>query len=485
VAALPKNEHGNLGHSAVRYALHRVFVLRHGWVIKGLSNAGDAWNASSPSGVLTDHVPAYLVGLFEQRLAGRGFGLHDTSVLAATIEHLIHNEAVGRLGAAFNIFNLPFTGTLSEADVSLILDTYMMSFILGEDLENMTVAVAKDFNQGMPDIFLAWGATQEFVSKVRASVTAGKPVSDFGTLAKVVEAVGEQFGSFQDFECRQLKDKLMSVEFRGTGRVKLSDFYKPALGGVDGAWQFQESTGYLRQLGTLDETDSSQPSVMIANYLNSQTNCIAASGFYSVCCKDECENLMGSLEEKIGASEAAPSVIGKMVSSMRSSTVTSSHQISGSLESRLNDIARAHGGMVPLHGRLFAQFMHYVFPRECSYPHVSGTISSVTADQWQDQSGDESLASEDEMRQYLSVASNVTVQGDLALEELVPWSTEEELFVVRAMDPAPRLWGASSAPGCLRSLTLLSIAGSISFGLIRGLKVTSVLDTATPLKYTI
>merc|ERR1719473_1039210 len=52
IAALPKNEHGNLGHSAVRYALHRLFVLRHGWAIKGLHSAGGAWNSSSPSGVL-------------------------------------------------------------------------------------------------------------------------------------------------------------------------------------------------------------------------------------------------------------------------------------------------------------------------------------------------------------------------------------------------------------------------------------------------
>jgi len=73
ISALPKNQHGNLGHSAVRYALHRLFVLRHGWVILGLSPDGDARNHSSPSGVLKDQVPAYIEELFEQRLAGKGF----------------------------------------------------------------------------------------------------------------------------------------------------------------------------------------------------------------------------------------------------------------------------------------------------------------------------------------------------------------------------------------------------------------------------
>merc|ERR1740117_516176 len=33
-----------------------------------------------------------------------------------------------------------------------------------------------------------------------------------------------------------------------------------------------------------------------------------------------------------------------------------------------------HSGMVPLHGRLFAQWLHYVFPRVCPFPHQEGTI---------------------------------------------------------------------------------------------------------------
>ena len=32
--------------------------------------------------------------------------------------------------------------------------------------------------------------------------------------------------------------------------------------------------------------------------------------------------------------------------------------------SQLQSIAKEHGGQVPIHGRLFAQWLHYVFPRE-------------------------------------------------------------------------------------------------------------------------
>merc|ERR1719163_564951 len=122
-----------------------------------------------------------------------------------------------------------------------------------------------------------------------------------------------QFGTFQDLECRQLKDKMMQMEYRGTGRVLLSDFYKPAL---NGAWQFQESATYLRNLGLLDESPLKQPSVMIANYITSKANCIASSGFYSVCCKNECENLQSHIEQSIGASEAKPNAIVPLIENL-------------------------------------------------------------------------------------------------------------------------------------------------------------------------
>merc|ERR1719456_811224 len=186
----------------------------------------------------------------------------------------------------------------------------------------------------MPDIFLAWNDTQKFVHGIRKNVTQSEGRADFASLAKTAEVVGEQFGSFQDFECRQLKDKLVNVEYRGTGRVKLSDFYKPAL---DGSWTFQESVGYLRSLGLLDESDASQPTVMIANYITSHANCIASSGFYTVCCKNECEGLLGHLEQNINASAAKPTTITNLIANLPSSTVAA-QKVSTSLLQRLDEI---------------------------------------------------------------------------------------------------------------------------------------------------
>merc|ERR1719158_1389200 len=120
-AALPKNEQGYLGHATVRYALHRLFVQRHGWSINGLNAAGGHRNSTSSAGLLKEQVPAYIQDLFEQRLGGRGFGLHELGVLAATIEHLVHSEAIKRLGYAFKVHNYLPTSLMSASDADDVM----------------------------------------------------------------------------------------------------------------------------------------------------------------------------------------------------------------------------------------------------------------------------------------------------------------------------------------------------------------------------
>merc|ERR1719453_2153644 len=211
-AALPKNAQGNLEHVTVRYALHRVFVQRHGWVIKGLDHAGAGWNSSTATGILKDQVPAFIQDLFEKRLDGRGLGLNELAVFAATIEHLVHNEAVGRLGSALNLFGLLPTAMMASTQVDQILDTYMMAYILGENLQNMTLDDAQSLIREMPEIFLAWGDTQKFVREVRQKLVKEETDVSFALLVKIAETIGEQFGKFQDAECKGLKAALVKME---------------------------------------------------------------------------------------------------------------------------------------------------------------------------------------------------------------------------------------------------------------------------------
>jgi len=405
--------------------------------------------------------------LFEQRLAGKGFGLRELAALGATIEHLIHNEAVSRLGAVFNVHKLSVTSTISKEEASEVLDTYMMAYIMGENLHEMTLDSARQFNKAMPEVFLAWGDTQKFVDGVRKRVIKEDTDGlDFASLARVVEAAGEGFGTFQDSECRQMKDALAKMEYRGTGRVRLSDFYRPALGGV---WSFQDSASYLRSFGALDETVPTQPSVLMVNYINSPSNCIASSGFYSVCCKNECEGLLGHLEEKIGSPEAKPATIAGLIANLPSQTVAAPLQLSAKLLQRLDDIATTHMGTVPLHSRLFAQWMHHVYPRECPYPHISGTVGSKLPEEWLDGIGDDGTASEEEMKEHIARAAqhvDAPGHGDLAVEDLTPWSQEEELIVIKPRWHSVDEESLCSSASVLRCMAFLVASGSLAYGLI-------------------
>jgi hypothetical protein len=469
-AALPKNEHGYLGRATVRYALHRLFVQRHGWFINGLHAAGGHRNSTSTAGLLTEHVPAYVQDLFEKRLGGRGFGLHELGVLAATIEHLVHNEAVARLGDALKLHSLLPTSTMNASEVDSVLDTYMTGYILGENLLNMTVDEAFKAVAEMPDVFMAWNATQEFVRGVRQNISRDESSAeqrasgtlDFSLVVRVAERVGEQFGRFQDHECQQIKAGLMAKEEAGTGRVRLSDFWKDAHDNPDGAWQFGESLNYLRQLGVLDESDSRNPRVMIANYISSPSNCIASSSFYSVCCMDECEALIGHLEKEIAAPEAGVERITSVISKLPSSSVAAPRILSKTLLNRLEEIAAVHSGAVQLHGRLFAQWMHHAYPRECPYPHISGTTNPQTPDEWLESTGEEAFATEEEMRGFIYQGINQTEELDM---DSLPWAPEEELLVVRPVHTD--IVGSGSFMSRVRNVVLFAVMATMIYGLLR------------------
>jgi hypothetical protein len=475
--ALPKNEQGNLGHAAVRYALHRLFVMRHGWNIRGLGFVSAESNGASNEGILKDQVPAYLQNVFEKELGAKGLGLHELSVMAAALEHLIHKEAVSKLGSVFKIFKVFPTAKVTEAQTNEMLDTYMAAFILGENLTNLTLYDARSLNDEMPDIYSSWGETQALVRRIRSNMTMGSnatagssPRYSFSSLAKIVQAIGEEYGSFQNIECQQLKSALVKMDSSGSGRVKLADFYQPSLGG---SWQFQESVAYLRDVGALDESDADSKSVILVNYLHSPANCIASSGYYSVCCKDECESLLGHLEEKIAAPEASPATIAALVENLPSPTVDRSRTLSPHLVARLDDIAAMHGGMVPLHARLFSQWMHHAYPRECPYPHVSGTTNQQSLDDWALETGLEGVASEEEMREFTTNRKEAPQGQDPEENDRImaslPWSPEEELLVVRAVARTSDTGFSFS----LRPVVLLLLAGSAAMSVMRLFKAGS------------
>jgi len=429
--AMPKNELGNLDHASARYVMHRLFVQRHAMYIKGLEPGGGSWSdgTASAADVLQDRAPEVVQTMFEDRLKGKGLGMHELAVLAATYEHLIHDEAVKRLEVSFSALNQSLDSKLNEFEAHELIDTYMAIYIDGKNVSEMSPASVAAQKARLNDYYPGWRATRKFARQVQSSVVASKASADdqldFQGLSAVVEEIGERYGRWQDAECRDLKTSLVKLENHGTGRVLLKDFYGA---GLDGNFQFSESVDYLRQLGALDES-MDQPSVMIPNYVNAHSNCLASSSIYSVCCIDECEALLGHLETKIAEPEASPKRILELVSQLPSATVVTPRELSLDLQQRLEDIASHHDGTVPLHGRLFAQWLHHAYPRECSYPHVSGSTNPMTTKEWEKNASVSATTS-----QMREVVGRYEDYGPATPAEL-RWEHHEELIVERTAKP--------------------------------------------------
>merc|ERR1719350_580945 len=381
-AALPKNRHGNLEQAVVRYALHRFFVQKHGWYMKGLDPVGGAWSSDAPSNIMKDRAPAYIHSFFEQRAHVHGLGLHELAVFAAVLSDLVQKEASGGLHKIYTTLQLPTAGPGPQYWYEQALKAYLIQYFIGGG--DLNITGIEDFNfleRELLDIYPEWPSTYMWVEDLgHAHKLALQPRTNpfvpqretFDISVEFVKELWHHFGSFQDLECKSLKGRLVELEHQGTGRVRLSRFYA---GGVNGDWTLSESVEYLRDLGALDETDPKKPTVVISNYITSHTNCLTASGFYSVCCFDDCEGLLQPLETEVAAPSSSPGRIAELVANLHSDTVDAPRNLSSALRGRLDDIAKHHGGHVPLHGRLFAQWMHHAYPRECPFPHAAGTTN--------------------------------------------------------------------------------------------------------------
>merc|ERR1740120_326206 len=289
----------------------------------------------------------------------------------------------------------------------------------------------------MREGFPAWEDFKLRVEDVRKTISSDRAQRcfdadefPFGRVIEEVQELNDRLGAFQDIECRSIKAALADMELRNTGRVLLSDFYRE---GLKRKFLFLEHIDYLRNLGALDERDPKRPSVIIANYLASPANCLVSTSFHSVCCFDECEGLMGQLEHSISAPIASPERVAELVSGLPSDSVDAPRNLSASLMSRLWEIADHHDGSVPLHGRLFAQWMHHAYPLECPYPHAGGTTQPLTPDEGMDESGKDDVEAPKAEREA-HLISNVPPQHK---SDELPWLAVEELV---ARHSVPEGW---------------------------------------------
>lgn len=469
--SLDKNEYGKLGHTAVRYALHRLFVARHGWLMKGLDPAGDHFNASSPVKVLEGKASMHLQGIFEKRLSGQGFGLQELATFASVLETLISMEVTERLETLYKKFHISKDATIPVDEADQMLDTYMALYILGRnvDEDDLNAKALKQVVESMPDVYSYWKETQALVRDARANVIGQRKQYSLKDVSDVLVQVGERFGKFQNAECQGLKQKLVNLEDDEQGCVPLASFYKRMFESKGADWQFGENVEYLKQNGMIDQSDPGNLKIMVANYLNGPANCIASSHYYAVCCIDECESLLGHIELQLQAPTAPSDVLASVVAALSSSTVAANRTLPPSQLHRLHKIAEKHDGRVPIHGRLFMQWMHMVYPRECAYPHLSGTIKPLTPDAWSDSTDKNPTATEEEMAKFINAPVNPSSVGQ---GQCGRWVDEEELFVgaqqssrrhLAELETDVNTWLATSSVALLCMLAVMTLAVIHSF----------------------
>merc|ERR1740121_1852068 len=389
--ALPKNAQGRLQHAAVR----------HAWYVRGLdSNEKDA---NSTANILQDKVEDFVQAAFEQRMGSHGLDLKDLTVLAATYENLVHKELAQKLDATLQIMGMTGQESFGVEKLDNVLDIYMMGYILNLNYTVVPQDKLPIVVNSINEIYPTWPATQEFLRSVRAKSSLHRSHFARSDVEAILEEVFDQYGRWQDRECQDLKSQLLALEDKsigvnGSGRVRVTDFYGSAL--HDGNWQFSENTDYLAQNGALDTHGVDR--VIIPNYVNSQSNCLASSKFYSVCCINECEDLMDHIEHHFASPAVTPAEIVQFVSNLPSASVVAGRTLQEVLVKRLDEIALRYDGRVPLHGRLFAQWMHHAYPRECPYPHVSGTTRPQSVSDYRAQSQRSPVVTKDETQSQRS-----------------------------------------------------------------------------------
>jgi len=429
--ALPKNSWGRLAPRAVRYIVHNYFAKEHGWLIEGLAPHGMQANVSEVHevSILQDKAPALVESLLEVRQHDHGLSLSDVVTMVVVLEQLIFDESIMLLEHAYQLNSQSTAEKISENGLHDILQSYLLIFGQGasDDVSQVRkhqaikAALAKQGVSSWSELVTfehdaVWNF--DFARKHQINHFA-EPTYTFEVASEIVSEMAQGYGKWQNSECRQMKQALMDLDSMGDGRIPLSTFYSQP---EEATYQFTESIEYLRKTGALDETLLGKPQVLIANYLLGPSNCIASSTYYSICCLSECEMIMNELEGKVNAPTASPERLLALVGNISSSSVEAPRQLSRDMSARMHTIAEHHEGEVPLHGRLFAQWLHYAFPNECAFPQIAESSVILTPSAWLD---GKAVASQEEKDEHIQ---NSELVEDIPEVSMAQWTDHEVLI---------------------------------------------------------
>lgn len=425
---------------SMRYLVHRYFMQTSSLMIRGFEPSRPVneshWGVAD---ILSQIVPAYVEAAFESSHAkANGFSIKDATSMVIMLEQLILDSESNLLTKAYTEQGKTIQKSLSHKGLMQVLEHYLVHWMVDADAEDMEILLSNRslLSEVVPLydelVSFAEGRAKMLKYEQKSQVPKGHGVDiwtgkySFEDAHSIIGGMTKSFQSFWQSECETMNDALKAMDTHHTGRVPLAKFYNTA---INDDWRFGESESYLRELGALDETSTlAGAQVIIPNYIQATSNCIISTSHYLVCCRNACEDIMGEIELSVAAPSATVEELLPFVSNMTIGEEDEQPTITSALKDQLESIAKSQGGMVPLHGRLFAQWLHYVFPRECPFPHMMGAVSSVTPQDF----GDDYVATIEDMKKHATNANISGLPDNLGKEELQwmsQFSPEEELMV--------------------------------------------------------
>jgi len=395
-------------------------------LIEGLEPTGSRANASEvhSAHIIQNKAPALLEAILEDKQDHRGLSLTDSVAMMAALEHLIFDESVILLERAYALNDFHTGDKLDEIALHEVLRSYLLLFRQGQTANlydgklHRSIKARYSTKAGGHEIVAFEQDVQhdfDFNSRMKINPFVTRHYS-FEEASQMVINLAEGYGKWQNSDCRDMKEHLMGLDSRGSGRIPLDVFYRSEAGS---AFEFTESQDYLRDVGALDESLKGNPSVLIANYLAGPSNCIASNAYYSVCCLSECEHLMNEVEAHTKGPTSTSHHLLNLLSNMSSTTVDAPRTFSPDMVKRLAQIADQNQGTIPVHGRLFGQWLHYAFPHECPMP--TAAQSALTPSAWLNGAA---IGTLEEREQHILTAEELEVAGEHTTSQ---W-TEEEIL---------------------------------------------------------
>merc|ERR1719265_2406215 len=177
----------------------------------GLEPHGMQLNASEihDVSILQDKAPLLVENILESRQGDRGLAFTDIVAMIAVLEQLMFDESVTLLQAAYRLNGISDQDQISEEKLHQVLQSYLILFGQGSkaNLHNATYHQLVVQSRKRPELqefehdavlnfeYARRHQTNPFISRQYS----------FQAAAEITEALAQQYGKWQNSECRDMK----------------------------------------------------------------------------------------------------------------------------------------------------------------------------------------------------------------------------------------------------------------------------------------